>query len=223
MQALKTWAADQAEEDAMDADHRHLWQQMITHINETDLSGKQLLDYGCNQGGFLRLLHQQKPFAKAVGVDLAAESLEVASARIKDEPLEFLPVTALEDYKNSFDMAFSHEVLYLLPDLDAHAALIAESLKSDVVYYAAMGCHADNPQWERGVEIISAYSTLLVQSYSLNDYADAFFNAGFSVSARPYQFDGFVPLKQDNQYFPSVRDSLDYHTTHKTLFRFEKP
>jgi hypothetical protein len=61
-----------------------------------------------------------------------------------------------------------------------------------------------------------------VQDYNLDDYAQAFFDAGFSVSARPYAFQGFVPLKKRNAYFPRIADSLHYHTVDKTLFRFVK-
>lgn len=218
---LNRWAADEAEEDAMNDDHRHLWRQMIDLVEEPDLTAAHVLDYGCNQGGFLQLLYSLKPFAKGVGVDLALQSLERAAAQVQEGvPLTFAPVESLEKYQGSFDLAFSHEVLYLLPDLKAHADLIRRALKPGGVYYAAIGCHTDNPQWQRWVDLISTYSNIPVQNYSLDDYARAFFDAGFAVSARSYKFRGFVPLKRDNEYFPRVRDSLDYHDTHKTLFRF---
>ncbi|MGO9153092.1 hypothetical protein [Mycobacterium sp.] len=42
-------------------------------------------------------------------------------------------------------MAFSHEVLYLLDDLPAHATAISRTLKPGGVYYAVMGVHAASP------------------------------------------------------------------------------
>lgn len=219
-QAIRTWANTQGEENAMNDDHRHLWQQLIRHTEEPNLSQKSVLDYGCNQGGFLRLLYTQKPFAHALGVDIAEDSLAAAQENVKDAPIAFTHVADLSNRKNEFDIAFSHEVIYLLPDLAAHAALIKSCLKPGGVYYAAIGCHTDNPQWPRWKEIIASYSNVTVQDYSLDDYAAAFFDAGFAVSAKPYSFTGFVPLKKGNAYFPKIRDSLDYHTTHKTLFRF---
>jgi len=146
MQALKTWAATDDEENAMDDDHRHLWRQMIDHIAEAKLTGMNVLDYGCNQGGFLRLLHRMRPFEAGVGVDLAEASLAKAAAQTTAEPLSFYPVAMLDRYQGAFDIAFSHEVLYLLPDLAAHAALIKKALKPGGAYYAAIGCHTDNPQ-----------------------------------------------------------------------------
>jgi hypothetical protein len=67
MRAVRTWAKDAAEEDAMNDDHDHLWRQLIRHLQEDSLAGKAVLDYGCNQGGFLRLLLEMKPFRHGTG------------------------------------------------------------------------------------------------------------------------------------------------------------
>lgn len=222
--ALKTWTNIQDEEDAMGDDHMHLWQAMIRYIKEIDLRDKAVLDFGCNQGLFLHVLYESLPYKQGIGVDIAQDS--VAQARQynanKNLPLSYGHPDMLAQYHGAFDIAFSHEVLYLLPDLAAHAALIKNSLKPGGIYYAAIGCHTENPQWNRWHDMISAYSNIDVQNYSLDDYADAFFDVGFDVSARTYKLDDFVPLKQNNPYFPTIKDSLDYHDTYKTLFRFTR-
>ena len=124
--------------------------------------------------------------------------------------------------RNVYDVAFSHEVLYLLPDLNAHAAQMYECLKQNGVYYAAIGCHTDQPQWDEWVSLISSYSNVPVQSYSLDDYANAFIDQGFKASVQPFQLSGFFPLKQNNPYFPRIADTLRYYESDKVLFRFEK-
>jgi hypothetical protein len=51
-----------------------------------------------------------------------------------------------------FDVAFSHEVLYLIYDLSAHADAILEALAPGGSYYAVMGVHAATPlmaDWHR--------------------------------------------------------------------------
>jgi predicted rRNA methylase YqxC with S4 and FtsJ domains len=48
-------------------------------ILETDLSDRAILDFGCNQGGFLRFLYSQRPFKRGVGVDLARALLAAAN------------------------------------------------------------------------------------------------------------------------------------------------
>jgi SAM-dependent methyltransferase len=221
--ALQTWTNTDAEEAAMNHDHFHLWKEMIQQIEMPSLQDKKVLDYGCNQGGFLNLLYAEKPFAEGYGVDIASFSVAHANKHKNPHaPLTYGSVESLAAKENYFDVAFSHEVIYLLDDLDAHAKVMAKTLKEGGIYYAAIGCHTDNPLWDEWVKVISAYSNLEVNNYSLNDYADAFFDNGFSVSARPYQIQGFIPIKRKSSYFPKISDSLHYHSFVKTLFRFEK-
>ena len=86
--ALKTWAADLNEESAMNDDHRHLWRQMILHMEERDLTEMSVLDFGCNQGGFLRMLYRMKCYNMGYGVDLAEDSLAIARKGIRStEPM----------------------------------------------------------------------------------------------------------------------------------------
>jgi 2-polyprenyl-3-methyl-5-hydroxy-6-metoxy-1,4-benzoquinol methylase len=55
---LKTWATSQAEEDGMNDGHAVFWRRMIELLAERSLQGRRVLDFGCNQGGLLRMLHQ---------------------------------------------------------------------------------------------------------------------------------------------------------------------
>lgn len=47
-------------------------------------------------------------------------------------------------YENYFDIAFSHEVIYLIEDIAQHAADMLRVLKPGGVYYAVTGCQFDN-------------------------------------------------------------------------------
>jgi SAM-dependent methyltransferase len=221
-QPLKTWANNQAEEDAMHDDHYYMWCAMIDEIKEPGLQDKAVLDYGCNQGGFLKALFHKRPYKSALGVDVALSSIAYANQNKGNIPASYEPAEALENMSESFDVAFSHEVLYLLPDLKAHAQLIKNVLRPRGRYYAAIGCHIENPHWQEWKNLIAGYSNISVQDYSLDDYARPFFELGFQVSARPFSYQGFVPLKAQNDYFPKISDSLHYHTSIKTLFCFEK-
>lgn len=220
--ALKTWTTSQQEEDLMNDDHAPLWRQMIDLAIQETISDKSVLDFGCNQGGFLELLYRHAPYKEALGVDIATGSLAVAQRRLSGLPAETGHTDALNDKASCFDIAFSHEVLYLLPDLAAHARLIKQVLKPGGVYFAAIGCHTDQPLWPEWKELIRAYSNVPVQDYSLDDYAAAFFDEGFKASVQPYRLNGFFPLQQANPYMPKVRDTIRYYETDKVLFRFEK-
>lgn len=221
-QAIATWATTQSEEDAMNDDHAPLWAQMIALAAADAPTGKAVLDFGCNQGGFLAMLYNRFPYREALGVDLATNSLAVARQRLQGIPVTFDTPGILAEQTDRFDMAFSHEVLYLLPDMPAHAAQIKKVLKPGGVYFAAIGCHTDQPLWPAWKELIGGYSSVAVQDYSLDDYAAAFFNEGFRVAVQPYRTEGFFPLKQGNSYFPTVKDTLRYYQSDKVLFRFEK-
>lgn len=221
-QAIDTWATDQATEDAMNHEHGPFWRRMIELMAERDLAGKRVLDFGCNQGGFLRLLYHSHAYREALGVDLAASSVARANALAGPVPARYEVRESLAGLEAGFDVALSHEVLYLLPDLDRHAREIHASLRPGGVYYAAIGCHTDNPRWPRWRETIAPTSNLAVQDHSLDDVNRAFAKAGFAVFARPFRIEEFVPLA-DGDFTDGVAATLSYYATTKTLFRCIKP
>lgn len=219
---IQTWSKVPESEDSMTEDHAPFWRCVISNIEENNFTFKNVLDFGCNQGGFLRMLYTFMPFHFGMGVDIAEERIEQAKANSSNLPILFGTPDLLKTKYAFFDLAFSHEVLYLIDDLDSHARQISASLKQGCPYYAAIGCHTDNPQWEQWAEIISSYSNIPVQNYSLDDYADAFHRNGFHVSAKKFNTPGFIKLGRNSACFPKVKDSLDYHSDHKILFCFRK-
>lgn len=219
---VETWDNLESEQD-MEEGHGPSWQAFIDHLSEKDYSGKAVLDYGCNRGGFLRLLHQQKPFATALGVDIAMDSVADAENRKGDLPATFAHVEALNGKENEFDFAFSHEVVYLLPDLDAHAQDIYKALKPGGVYYIAIGEYAENPLWERWKETISAFSPVPPQTHSLQDIARSFQDKGFSVSIQRMVCKGFLPYdSRDTKYLLNPMELIEFMTEYMMLFRMEK-
>jgi len=222
---LKTWTTTQAEEDRMYDGHLHHWQAMISLIEEDNLINKTVLDFGCNQGGFLRTLYKTHPYHRGLGIDIAEESLAIAEAKAGNIPVEYCTVDKFMAAKPGalFDIAFSHEVIYLLPDLNEHARLIGSLLKPGSSYYAATGCHTDNPLWPAWHKVISDYSNIPVPSHTMSDYIDAFSRCGFSAAYQPVGIHGFVKSEPDDKvYFPTPRDKIDYYNRHKILFRFTK-
>lgn len=217
------WLNDASEEEAMSDDHEPFWLRMIEKMPERDLMGKDVLDFGCNRGGFLRTLYRTRPFRSGLGVDLARDSVAFANAAAGTMPIEYQVVPSLTTLKRSFDLAFSYEVIYLLKDIGEHAREMFRLLRSGGAYYCATGCHTDFPGWDRCRNELLSCSALTPYNYSLNDYRDTFKAAGFEVSACRLQFDGFVRVDQYPEYFPKVDDSLDYFEKHVTIFRCRKP
>ncbi|MDT8332148.1 class I SAM-dependent methyltransferase [Roseomonas gilardii] len=214
-----TWYRDTSREAAMEEGHRPLWRHFIDIVPETDLSTRDVLDFGCNRGGFLRLLHALKPFRHGLGVDIAEDSVAAAQALKGLAPLDFAVATDLSPWRDSFDIAFSYEVVYLLPDLAAHAAGMHAALRPGGVYYAVTGCHTAMPLWPAWRELIGGITQAPVQDRSPEDYAAAFAGAGFDVSVRRFGYDGFVPAGKRSDYYPTLQDALAYPAEHKLLFR----
>jgi 2-polyprenyl-3-methyl-5-hydroxy-6-metoxy-1,4-benzoquinol methylase len=106
-----TWHTDTEREPAMEAAHRPLWRHFIETIPETDLSTRDELDFGCNRGGFLRLLHALKPFRSVLGVDIARNSIAAASILVGDTPITYEVTSDLTARAQCFDIAFSYEVV----------------------------------------------------------------------------------------------------------------
>lgn len=202
--------------------HAPIWRHLIGMIQERDLSGKTVLDFGCNQGGFLRHLHAMRPFRRALGVDIAEQSIARANALKGNLPIQYQTGGSVTGWKAQFDLAFSHEVIYLVKDIDGHASDIWQSLKPGGVYYSVTGCHTDNPLWPKWRELVATRTNTVVQDRSITDYAKAFERAGFKVSARKLEFDGFVPYVADG-WTPDFADALTYYTQTKVVFRVVKP
>ena len=218
-----TWHSDPALEPGMEESHRPYWRHFIDRVPETDLTGRDVLDFGCNRGGFLRLLYALRPFRTGLGVDIARDSVAAARKRAGAIPVDYEVVTDLSPWRDRFDLAFSYEVIYLLPDLAAHAAAIRAVLKPGGAYYAVTGCHTGSPLWPAWRTLIAATSNAPVQDRSPDDYASAFLAAGLSVSVRRFGYDGFVPADKDRRYYPRLVDAIAYAAEDKLIFRCARP
>ena len=220
--SYRTWHADAAREAAMEGGHRPLWRHFIETAPLGDMSTRDVVDFGCNRGGFLRLLHALRPFQRGLGVDIAHDSIAAARQLVGAAPISYEVAADLAAWADSFDVAFSYEVVYLLPDLAAHAASVHAALRQGGVYYAVTGCHTDSPLWPRWREVIGGSTNAPVQDRSPEDFAQSFAAAGFEVSVRRFGYSGFVPVSEDRRYYPRLVDAISYAADHKLLFRLEK-
>ncbi len=212
-----------AEDEAMQDEHGFIWRAMLDTI-DTDLAGKRVLDAGCNRGGFLRLLADFGGIATGHGYDPASGAISDARRLAGDRALTFEVADAVPKEWGGFDVAFSHEVLYLLEDLPAHAARLFDALKSSGSYFAVMGVHAGSPlmsAWhaEDAVELG------LPRLYDLDEVAGVFADIGFSVSVANLKL-GFVPVSVHGHGHHHQKDLLawlTYYTQEKVLLRFTRP
>jgi SAM-dependent methyltransferase len=215
------WWTDKSEgEQAMEDSHHRHWQKLIDAMAERDLRTSTVLDFGCNQGGFLRYLHGQRPFRSAVGVDLARKSVEVATARAAGLPITYVATSTLDAYVGHFDLAVSSAVIYLIADLPAHAQEIRRALKPGGVYYATYSDYRDNPSLPAMRALINRHGAVAMQDHALDDIALAFQAEGFAVEMRRLLPAGFIPVRLPDRFFHSLADRMLYEYEQAYVFRF---
>jgi SAM-dependent methyltransferase len=212
-----------AEDEAMQDEHGFIWKAMLDTI-DTDLAGRRVLDAGCNRGGFLRLLVDTAGIADGHGYDPASDAIADARRLSGDRPLTFEVAQTVPDGWGEFDVAFSHEVLYVLKNLGAHAAGLFAALKPGGSYFAVMGVHEESPMMSSW-HAESAVELDLPRLYKLDEVAGVFEGAGFSVSVANLKV-GFVPVSAHRHGHDHRRDLLawlDYYTREKVVLRFTRP
>ncbi len=217
------WQDDTAGEQSMEDNHAPFWRKLLSMIEEQDLSAYNILDFGCNQGGFLRFLHSQRPFANGTGVDLATGSIAIANQRKGDLPLSYEATADIEKFGHVFDLALSSAVIYLIQDLSSHARKIKSALKAGGVYYCTYTDYSKNPSLLRIKKEIDANGSLPMQLHALDDIAQAFFEQGFSVAIRRMPPQGYVALEPQDSWFNTIADRMQYEYEQAYIFRFTAP
>jgi len=214
------WQDWEQGEQQMEEGHRRGWQEFVGLIVETDLSDFVVLDFGCNQGGFLRYLYQVRPFKKGMGVDLAQQSVAVANSRKGDLPLEYVATTTPEQFADKFDLVFSLAVIYLIKDLATHAWKIKQVLKPGGVYYATYTDHIDNPSQSSFLEWINKNSLVEATPHTLDFIAETFVAEGFQVEVRRRIPQGYIDLSCKEEGYHGLADRMQAMYEQSYVFRF---
>jgi SAM-dependent methyltransferase len=207
----------------MQEGHRFLWRAMLDTI-DVDLTGRRVLDAGCNRGGFLRLLADHSGIAAGCGYDPASGAIDDARRLAGDRPLTFEVGGTVPAGWVDFHVAFSHEVLYLLHDLRSHAAAAFAALEPGAPYFAVMGVHARSAlmsAWHAE----SAGALGLPRLYDLDEVVESFEGAGFEVAVARLRLQ-FVPVsarRSGHEHRRNLFDWLDYYARDKVPIRFDRP
>ena len=163
----------------MQEEHGFLWRALRDTV-DVDLTGRRVLDAGCNRGGFLRLLVDDAGIGEGYGYDPAPGAIDDARRLAGQRPLTFETADTVPAGWAGFDAAFSHEVLYLVHDLGSHAAATFAALEPGRLLRGD-GCPRREPvmsAWHAS----AAGDLGLPRLYDLDEVASAFDGAGFDVS-----------------------------------------
>jgi SAM-dependent methyltransferase len=205
---------------AMQGEHAFIWKAMLNTI-DIDLAGKRVLDAGCNQGGFLRLLADQCGIAEGYGYDPAAGAIADARRLAGGRRLTFEAADTVPAGWNGFDVVFSHEVLYLLDDVAAHAEAIFGALAPGGIYFAVIGVHAASPlmaEWHEA----NADELRLPELNGVDAVVAVFQAAGFDAAASRLAV-RFVPAEDHGRHDGRrLLEWLDYYYDQKLLLRFSR-
>jgi SAM-dependent methyltransferase len=214
--AREYWQSADADE-AMQDEHRFIWDALLEAI-DVDLDGARVLDAGCNRGGFLRLVADRNAIAGGWGYDPAEGAIDDARRLAGDRPLRFAVGDTVPSDWRDFDVAFSHEVIYLLHDLPRHAAAIYDALRAGGVYFAVIGVHRGSPLMEE-FHRESGDELNLPPLYDIDDVCATFAGAGFTVSVARLPM-RFIPVAGHGHHeHGRMLEWLDYYYEHKLLLR----
>jgi SAM-dependent methyltransferase len=153
---------------------------------------KVVLDFGCGDGKFLPVFDLMDDLKKGVGVEIDNSLLSTARESAFSNKVSYSHYDELNKYQDYFDVAYSQEVLYTLPDLKKHAEEMFNCLKKGGYYFATIGSHIQNPLWSHRRDIIRREETYPVHDYSLEQIANIFFDAGFEVGLKRLPVEYFI-------------------------------
>ncbi|MEM7245491.1 MAG: methyltransferase domain-containing protein [Acidobacteriota bacterium] len=207
----------------MEDEHGDHWREFLSFIEEKDLSSSTVLDFGCNQGGMLRMLFDSRPFASAVGVDLAQRSIAVAESRKGSRPIRYEATTSIHHFQDEFDLATSSAVIYLVKDMEQHAEEMFGALKPGGVYYASHPDYPSYPNFEQIKEDINRFAAVPLVPHTLDGIASAFDAAGFEVGIKRVIPQAFVELNPRRSWHSSVAENIEASYSHGYVFRLAKP
>ena len=220
----KPWHLYDAYKLGIESGNVTFWTAMIKEIIPPHSGSERILDFGCGDGQFLRLLNNMRPFASGLGVDIDEDDLKTALANARDgEPIQYGAPSLLDGKREEFDLAFSQEVFWMIEDLPKLANTIFRVLKEKGEFYATMGCHIENPIWPHRRRLLKEQG-FNVYDYSLDEVVGVFYDAGFEVGVKRLPVDYFNIVHPNNTRERALSVSKLVETTyeHKMLLYFRR-
>lgn len=203
----QNWWLGEGGDQGMEDSHLSAWQNVIDIIDNQDIYEKTVLDFGCNQGGFLRALYKRIPFSHGYGLDIAEAAIKTANSRVGNLPIVYKHTDNPGDFGVSVDTVISTSVLYLIENLEDHFSSIADVLSSGGVYYASFADQSKNPSLEYMRSKIDQYGATKMQNKTLDEVVDALVKCGFTVELRK-EHTGHFDVTNYKEFYLSVNDYI---------------
>jgi len=188
---------------------------------------KNVLDFGCGDGGLLQLFNLMDNLDNGLGIDLDEYLIGKANINNEKSNIDYQVSTknTLKKYNNYFDVTYSQEVIYTIKDLKFHANEIFNSLKNGGYYFATIGSHIDNPLWSKRRQLIRDEENYYAYDYSIEEIANIFYDIGFQVSLKrlPVDYPLIYNPKSTKEFSNSLLELVNTSYENKMIFSFWKP
>lgn len=215
--------ADPALDAELPAINEVFWSSLIGHIERDNPSTRVILDIGCHTGGLLDALSRRFAPTELVGIEPLTTARLAACRRLHGATASVRLFDTSEWDQISpgtIDLAISHEVLYLEPDVLDFMKRVRRVLGVGGVAYVILGCHGENPLWQTWKKALVAAGHCVYDHLPL-EIMGAAASAGLLPSVQPLRCSGWItydPLRADFRY-PNVQTMFDHHYRHKLIFR----
>ncbi|MBG9789843.1 MULTISPECIES: class I SAM-dependent methyltransferase [Brevibacillus] len=202
------WQKGNTGDQEMEDSHQEGWKKVIELIDIDDVKNRDVLDFGCNQGGFLRTLYDTTPFYSACGIDLAKKAIGVAKERVDGYPIEYFQTGDAASLERKFHTVISTSVLYLIENIDEHFRMISSVLNDGGVYYASFADQSKNPSFDYMKEKIDQFGATKMQNKTLSEVVDSLIQNGFSVELLKEYTEPVYSVTNYKEFYLSVDDYI---------------
>ncbi len=204
---------------SMERGHRPVGEQAI-RLLEIPADGR-VLDIGCGNGWATRLMAEQSPHGRVVGIDISDEMVDLARESSGSfSNVEFREASAekLSFAEAEFTHAFSMESLYYYGDILRALQEIRRVLKPAGKFACVVDLYQENRashQWIPSLKVP-------VQLLSVAEYRSLFETAGF-VNVRDQRLYDPTPVPEDyaGESFKTREDFLEYRAAGSLLITGE--
>ena len=200
---------------SMERGHRPVGEQAI-RLLEIPTDGR-VLDVGCGNGWATRLMAEQAPDGRVVGIDISDEMVDLAresSSALSNVEFREASAEKLSFAEGEFTHAFSMESLYYYSDILGALKEILRVLKSGGKFACVVDLYQENRPSHQWIEQLK----VPVQLLSIAEYRSLFEAAGFvNLSDRRVYDPTPVPEDYEGGSFKTREDFLEYRAAGSLL------